>query len=260
MIVTNNKAYYFPTEDDIPHEISENEFEAFISAEEVQNLEKIYVPQNTLEEWKELNPTFLSIIEPYNYNTKRVTKPEYYYFDELTLTDAVMEKVLDGSIINTVKVPMSIRKGYNMYHFPFDVTREELLREIDFDDQDGVEKGITLPEGWRDFSSTSIFFTYPIPIPSVVRANIPFMFKSKVENATAELVFENKTLKTLQEPLLYRLGQTNCYFVAHTKRMYAPTSESHTPFWATSSKGNFSKFNSGSWVQPFRSFIEQRNY
>ena len=146
MIVTNNKAYYFPTEDDIPHEISENEFEAFISAEEVQNLEKIYVPQNTLEEYIESNPTFASKIEPYNYNTKRVTKPEYYYFDELTLTDAVMNGVLDGSIINTVKVPLSLRKGYNMYHFPFDVTREELLREIASDELDTVQKAISLHE------------------------------------------------------------------------------------------------------------------
>lgn len=260
MIITNNKAYLVHEEDKTPHAFTQSDFEAFLPDGEEQSLEKIYVPQNLLSEYQELNEFFASRMEPYNFNTKRVTKPEYYYFNELTLTDAVMEKVLDGSIINTVRVPMSIRKGYNMYHFPFDVTREELLREIDFDDQDGVEKGITLPEGWREFSSTSTFFTYPIPIPSVVRANIPFMFKSKVENATAELVFENKTLKTLQEPLLYKLGQTNCYFVAHTKRMYAPTSESHTPFWATSSKGNFSKFNSGSWVQPFRSFIEQRNY
>lgn len=267
MIVTNNKAYYFPTEDDIPHEISENEFKLFISAEEVQNLEKIYVPQNTLEEWKELNPTLVSKIEPYNYNTKRVTKPEYYYFDELTLDDGILREILNGSVVSTLYLPTYIYAGNNLMSFPFDITREEFLENIEIEKIGQKENGIILPDGWYEYipGSQSSYVLWESSFPDVIKANTPFMFKAKESRTKANpLVFHNKTIKILKKDLLYRIGQTNWHIVVHPYNFYFPTEENISGVvWGTDTKGNLTHFkNSGSGVglRFDKPAIEQRNY
>lgn len=266
MIVTSNKAYYFPTENDIPHEILESEFELFISAEEVQNLEKIYVPQNTLEDWKELNPTFLSIIEPYNYNTKRVTKPEYYYFDELTLDDGILRKLLDGSVVNTVKFPTYIYAGNNLFSFPFDITREEFLENIEIEKLGQKENGIILPDGWYEYSpGAGNYVLWESSFPDVIKANTPFMFRATESRTKANpLVFHNKTLKILQEPLLYRVGQTNWHLVVHPFNHTFPTQEAiSNNIYGTDTKGSLTKYkltNGKVTVRFDKPVIEQRNY
>ena len=73
MIITHNKAYLVNEEDRTPHAFLQTEFDAFISAEEAQDLEKIYVPQDLLSQYQELNEFFASRMEPYNF-VKRVTK------------------------------------------------------------------------------------------------------------------------------------------------------------------------------------------
>ena len=254
MIITNNKAYLIHEEDKTPHAFTQTEFDVFIPAEEAQNLEKIYVPQDLLSQYQELNEFFASRMETYNF-VKRVTKPEYYYFDELTLTDGVMRKVLDGSVINTVKVPMVIRKGYNMYHFPFDITREELEEVVDLGSDE-----VSLPDDFRDFSVTQAYSIYSRPIPNVIRANVPFLFKSNTENTTTPLVFHNKTLKILQKPLLYRMGQTNWFMIAHSTKINCPTEESHLPIYACGKSGNYGKVASSGILDPFRVFIEEIIY
>ena len=267
MIITNNKAYLVHEEDKTPHAFTQSDFEAFLADGEEQSLEKIYVPQNLLSEYQELNEFFASRMEPYNFNTKRVTKPEYYYFNELSLDDGILRKLLDGSVVNTVNFLTYIYAGNNLMSFPFDITREEFLENIEIEKLGQAENGIILPDGWYEYNPSigGNYVLWESSFPDVIKANTPFMFRATESRTKANpLVFHNKTLKILQEPLLYRVGQTNWHIVVHPFNQTFPTEEAiSSNIYGTDTKGKIVRFkltNGKVTVRFDRPVIEQRNY
>ena len=236
------------------------EKEPYIIEDDLTDIDIVYVPIDSLQGYQEFNEG--KPIEGYNYNVKRITRPEYLECENLTIhtTNQTINYVefLDGMFAkNVILDGKKIFEGNNMLYFPFDLNKQDLIMMGGDNYSLLFNTDLYLKDEGNVMRLIGDKFEY-----EYVKANTPFLFVSKIYNDN--LIFHNKTfvydgdkrkgfeVKTNSDTNFFMFG------IPHLQsKPISPYTKPNTYTYYTSS-GQTKRTKSMGGGNAFTAFIEER--